>query len=165
MQLEELNIKYPHSFTQRESLRVALQSRLISESRRPQLGLYWWSPDKNGVRLSSFFEEDYGMTTHSVIWRKYAATILGLNDVNVPKEILGAYCGLPRGRVNLIYKESTPIGWTIRHGNDTPESGIDWIVSEFNLPDTKVIEEYDEILTVDPRHVKIVNSFLVRDVE
>ena len=164
MQLEELNTKYPHSFTRRESMRVALQSRLISESRRPQLGLYWWSPDKNGARLSAFFEADYGMTTHDVIWRKYAATILGLNDITVPKEILEAYCGLPRGRVDQVYAINQPIGigWLIRHGNDTPESGFDYVISRFNLPENVVEQEYDEVLTTDPRHVKIINDFLVK---
>jgi hypothetical protein len=165
MQLEELNAKYPHSFTRRESIRVALQSRLISESRRPQIGLYWWSPDKNGPRLSAFFEEDYDMTTHDVIWRKYAATILGLNNIVVPKEVLEAYCGLPRGRVDRVYDktEPIPVEWLIRHGNDTPKSGFDYLISRFNLPYDKVKTEYDEILTTDPRHVEIINDFLAID--
>ena len=141
----------------REASRRSLHQRyLISESNKPQTGVYWVVPTSKGWSIYEFYEAMYGELMHESVWRKYMAPLLIDQAGTRAPGILNAYAGLPRGRVAI------PIGkkHVIYHGNDSPDNRIlDGVRGKFGLPaNAKAV--FDEHETMIIAHVYIIKNQL-----
>ena len=167
--LEALNEQFPYDCSRRETIRLDQQSRIIKESAGPQTGIYWWVPrsaqQNTTWRLVSFFDDEYGTCYHKEIWEKYAATILGVDDIEVPQEVRDAYHCLPRGRVNVV-KSKINVGlarYIILHGNDAPiEDVVGAVISRFRLSMTNTTISFDSHEVMLDDDIEIVKNFLAR---
>lgn len=126
-----------------EAARKFRQAKIITETRAPQQGAFWFVPDSDGNwDVYAFFESNYSNTDHSVVWDRYLSKyIFGKPS----RDIRNAYAGLPRGRVVIL--KSGPV---IYHGNDLPSSdAIKKVANEFNLPRNKykaIFEEHEQMI-------------------
>lgn len=137
------------------------KKRTLMESHKPQTGIYWWAPVKNGWRLATFADDEFGgkELLHQDIWYKYCAEILDIRSevAKVPKPLRYAYSGLPRGRVN---KRPSDGRWLILHGDDAPvDDAIKLIAFKFNLPAGKYIELFDDHETILPDDLQTIQSY------
>ena len=168
MRLDDLNERFPDDCSRRETIRLDYQSQLLKESKGPQTGIYWWVPHKINTtsiiwRLVEFFDDDYGPAYHKEIWEKYAATILGIDDVETTQEVKDAYHGLPRGRVNTV-KSKVHAGlarYVVLRGSDAPlEDANNIIISRFRLPPINTVFSFDSHETTNDDEVEIVKQFM-----
>ena len=171
--LQALNEQFPDNCGRRETIRLDNQSRLLRESSAPQTGIYWWVPYSNSAtswnlrdwtkierwRLESFLDEEYEKAFHKEIWELYAATILRLDDVELPQEVKEAYHGLPRGRVSKGKQGQ----YLILHGDDSPVDDLRTVVaSRFHLPLANTVAVFDQHETMHDDDVEVVRLFLER---
>lgn len=133
------------------------------ESYQPQTGIYYWGPVGDKWRIYAFFDIEHPNALHAEIWRDYAATIMGLYQPqsSLPKQVLDAYLGLPRGRISRHGS-----GFAIEHNNDVPTLSKDDMFTRvrerFILPiETRSIVTHHE--SMDPTQVKLIQSFIGRD--
>lgn len=122
----------PHS---RVAVHVFRNRRTLRESRRPQIGIYWWLPTPDGDwELDVYYASSLrGMPLHYRVWPQHVIDRLAVlwdRDPNeLRREIGDCYAGLPRGRVDKARE-----GYLIYHGGDAPVANpMPKIMSAFNL--------------------------------
>jgi hypothetical protein len=155
-----LNEQFPDNCGRRETIRLDQQSRLLKESKSPQTGIYWWVPVKDSWRLESFFDSEYGQAYHKEVWELYAATILGIDNAEVPQDVREAYHGLPRGRISKHKGDR----YLILHGSDSPVDDFKTVVmSRFHLLPNRTAASYDshEIMLDD--EAEIIKNFIAQN--
>jgi hypothetical protein len=143
---------------------------LVEGQQEPQTGIYFWIPLASGWRLESFFDSQFPSSRgldldHTTIWKKWASTMLRLDDPAATRSISHCYSGLPRGCVTKgIMKRGAPAKYLILHGNDSPvRSAAKLIASRFNLPSDSWVFEYDDHERMLRDDVKTIQRFLGRD--
>ena len=158
MLLDELNRDFPNDWGMRSSIKRKHQLDVIAESKSPQDGVYWWRPSPVGWVLESFYFSEFPeYKNHYEIWQKWAGTILGVDGV-IPRVVLEAYCGIPRGR---IVKQ--PSAYVVMHGNDLCDKDhIDRVIADFNLPPDKCNIQHNQHEDMVQEHRRIIEAFLGR---
>jgi hypothetical protein len=163
------NLEFPHACAKRRAALTASQDRILLETKEPQTGIFWWVPSKKGWQIIAFFDTQFGEPDHRKVWRMWANTILGKDDVHAPTNVALARCGLPRGRVRKIRPRRRGLGpttprWLIFHGNDSPvRNAVRLIVSRFNLPNDGYCLEFDHHECMLREDVATIAKYLGRD--
>jgi len=136
-----------------------INKRLLKEVYSPESGAFWWVPSKRKWDLLYFYDSDYDVTDHIILW-KYVVEKLAENYKLDPKalynRIKNNYAGLPRGRVNKIANNK----YTLVHGNDAPKGcNMNKVLSAFKLVAIKenvriLYDEHETMIEGDPEAVQ-----------
>ena len=155
MRLDQLvYTKYPDSVQMREAARN-YKRRLVTESRIPQTGAYWWVPLKSGKwEILPFYDSDYdGNTMHDRMWREVLdkLSIEWNKPIDAFRSIRSKYTALPRGRVSRAIKRGGPV-FNILHGSDGP-GDMSRVLRVFNLTNVEHVvmdDEHEAMIPGDP---------------
>lgn len=151
----------------RRAAAMTFLRHVLSESKEPQTGIYFWIPTSKGWRLETFFDSQFPSQRgydldHATIWRKWVSTMLRIDDPAKTRGIAHNYAGLPRGRITKSMPRKGGIAkYLILHGDDSPiKNAAKTIAARFNLPPGSWVWEYDDHERMLDDDVRIIKRFL-----
>jgi hypothetical protein len=156
---------------------VLRAEKLISESKRPSSGIWYYVFLPSGWELRTFPYSEYPPEGHIEFWVKYIVPELVKAwslDADQKRKLLGVYRGMPRGRVDFSASShgfevegEKPNTWYLFHGDDFPKA-VDaeksTLENAFNLSNFAVrgltqfkYAAHEKML---PDHLKVVKNIL-----